>query len=242
MVRVVAPTRLLKEAAVILEPIREEVVVIGALAVHVALDGHDAALTPTSDIDAGVATDAVQRVVAHLEQSGLRQSELPSERSFTWIKGDVKVQLLRPFHPFPKGVARGLPINNMVAELRDHRWLVSFEDRPDRGHFWAATPAALVALKEAAFGRTRPSGDPVDRDFSDVALLFNQLGDQIATEVSSASPMRSRVIHAAQRLDRDEAAIAAAARELVRSGQDETQLTAEAFVRRAARQLLQHVE
>lgn len=46
--------------------------------------------------------------------------------------------------------------------------------------------------------------------------------------------MRGRVIQAVQRLDKDEGAIAAAARELVRSGHEEIQLTAEAFVRRAA--------
>lgn len=239
--RVVAPTPLLQGAAAILEPIREEVVVIGALAVHIALDGHDVALTPTSDIDAGVATDAVDRVVAHLEENGLRQSRLPHERSFTWVRDDVKVQLLRPFHPFPKGAARGLPTNNMIGELADHRWLVSLEDEPGRGRFWAATPAALVGLKEAAFGRTRPSGDPVDRDFGDVALLFDRLGDRIATEVSSVSPMRGRLIRAIQRLDQDEAAIAAAARELVSSGHEETQLTAEAFTRRAAVRLLQRL-
>lgn len=129
--RIVAPTRLLQDAAAILEPIQEEVVVIGAVAVHIALDGHDVAITPTSDIDAGVATEAVDRVVAHLEENGLRQSKLPHERCFTWVKGDVKVQLLRPFHPFPKGAARGLPTNNMVTELDDHRWLVSFEEEPD---------------------------------------------------------------------------------------------------------------
>jgi hypothetical protein len=44
-VRVVAPNRLLEGAAAILEPIRDEVVVIGALAVQIALDGHDVALT-----------------------------------------------------------------------------------------------------------------------------------------------------------------------------------------------------
>lgn len=240
--RVVAPTRLSQEAAAILEPIREEVVVIGALAVQIALDGHDVALTPTLDIDAGVATEAVDRVVAHLEENELRQSELPHERSFTWVKGEVKVQLLRPFHPFPQGAAGGLPTNNLVAELADHRWLVSFEEDPDRARFWAARPPALVALKEAAFGRTRPSGEPVDRDFSDAALLLDTLGEQIAEEVSSASPMRSRVLRAAQRLDQDEEAIAAAARELVRSGHEETQLGAEQAVRRAAQGALRRIE
>ena len=84
---------------------------------QVALDGHEVVLTATRDVDAGVVTDAVERVVAHLEDQGLRPSELPHERSFTWVKDALKVQLLRTFHPFPKGAARGLPVNNMVSEL-----------------------------------------------------------------------------------------------------------------------------
>lgn len=76
----------MQEAAGILDPIRDEVVVIGALAVQIALDGHDVALTPTRDIDAGVSTDAVARVVAHLEANGLRKSDNPHERSFTWSR------------------------------------------------------------------------------------------------------------------------------------------------------------
>jgi hypothetical protein len=231
----------MQDAAAILEPIREEVVVIGALAVQIALDGHHVALTPTRDIDAGVATESVDRVVAHLEESGLRQSDLPHERSFTWVRDDVKVQLLRPFHPFPKGAASGLPTNNIVGELNSYRWLVSFEEDPDHGRFWAATPAALVGLKEAAFGRMRPSGEPVDRDFSDVVLLLGKVGEDIFSEVSSPSQMRGRVALAAQRLDEDDAAIAAAARELVRSGHADTRLAAEIEVRRTARSALRQL-
>jgi hypothetical protein len=74
LVRVVTPTTLLLEAAEILEGIRDDVVVIGAVAVQVALDGHEVVLTPTRDVDAGVATDAAERVVAHLEERGLRLS------------------------------------------------------------------------------------------------------------------------------------------------------------------------
>lgn len=72
--KVVAPTPLLSDAAAVLDPIRDEVVVIGALAVQIALDGHDVALTPTRDVDAGVETAAVERVVAHLEASDLQRS------------------------------------------------------------------------------------------------------------------------------------------------------------------------
>ncbi len=76
------------------------------------------------------------------------------EHAFTWVKDDLKIQLLRPFHPFPKGVANGLPTNNLVSELAERRRLVAFNETPDRGRFWVATPAALIGLKEAAFGRT----------------------------------------------------------------------------------------
>lgn len=240
--RVVAASELLLEAAAVLDSVRDDVVVIGALAVQIALDGHEVALTPTRDVDAGVATDAVERVVAHLEECGLERSELPHERSFTWVKDDLKVQLLRPFHPFPKGRARGLPVSNMVAELAAHRVLVAFESEPERGRFWAASPAALVALKEAAFGRTRPSGETVDRDFSDALVLLDRLGAEIAVEVSEHAPMRSRVMRAARRLYDEEPAVAAAARELVRIGQEDSQRAAQTAVRRAARRFLRRLD
>lgn len=240
--RVVAPTDLLLDAADVLDAIRDDVVVIGAVAVHVALDGQDVALTPTRDVDAGVATEAVAHVVAHLEDHGLRRSELAHERSFTWVRNDLKVQLLRPFHPFPKGPARGLPVSNLVTELTDHRVLVAFEGKPDHGRFWAASPAALVALKEAAFGRTRPSGESVDRDFSDAVVLLDRLGAEIAAEVDVVPQMRGRVVRAAERLLDEEEAVAAAARELVRTGQEESQRTAQATVRRTARRFIRRFD
>lgn len=63
----------------------------------------------------------------HLEERGLQASELPHERSFTWVKDALKVQLLRPFHSFPKGPACGLPVNNMITELAQHRVMVAFD-------------------------------------------------------------------------------------------------------------------
>jgi hypothetical protein len=68
----------------------------------------------------------------------------------------------------------------------------------------------------------------VDRDFSDVASLLDRLGDEIAIEVSVAHVTRARVVRAAERLLGDEAAPNAAARELVTSGQQPDQPTAEA--------------
>lgn len=80
--KAVSSTRLLREAATILEPIRDDVVVIGALAVQVALDSHDVVLAPTADVDAGVSVKKVDQIVAHLESKGMRGSNLPHERGF----------------------------------------------------------------------------------------------------------------------------------------------------------------
>ena len=86
MVKVVRPTPLLLEAAEVLADVRDDVVVIGAVAVQAHLADCEVALTPTRDVDAGIATDAVEHVVAHLEDRGLRRSDLPHERPFTWSR------------------------------------------------------------------------------------------------------------------------------------------------------------
>lgn len=240
--RVIAPTEMLREAAEVMRPMRDHLTVIGALAVQIALDGHDIALTPTRDVDAGTDSEQVARVVHHLEEAGLRRSSLAHERSFTWEREGIKVQLIRPFHPFPKPPATGLPQNNLVAELRRYRWPVVFEEDPGEPRLWAATPAALVALKEAAFGRTRHSGEPVDRDFSDAALLLEYEGELIAKEVAGDGQMRARVLRAAQRLEEEPAATEAAVRELVASRQEETPREAEELVLRAAGEIRAELE
>lgn len=126
----------------------------------------------------------------------------------------------------------------MVSELAQRRVMVAFDTDPEIGRFWTASPAALVGLKEAAFGRTRLSGELVDRDFSDVASLLDRLGKEIADEVSAAPVMRTRVVRAAKRLLNDEAALTAAVRQLVASGQEQDHPRAETGVRRAARAFL----
>lgn len=234
MVRVVAPNALLRAAAEILGPVRGDVTVIGALAVQIALAGHDIALTPTGDIDAGTSIERAAGVVAHLEALGLSRSPMPHERGFTWVRGDLKVQLVRAFHPFPKPPADGFPVNNLVGQLGRYRWSVAFEGAPDESVFWAATPAAVVALKEAAFGRTRsPTDEPVDRDYSDVVLVLDNEGERIVEEVVGDTQMRERVLRAAERLLGEPKALEGAVRQLVASGQEPTPREAEAMVRRA---------
>lgn len=129
----------------------------------------------------------------------------------------------------------------MVPELRDYRGLIAFEDTPTAPRFWSATPAALVGLKGAAFGRTRPDGSSVDRDFSDVVLLLDRLGEHIAGEVAERNVMRSRVESAAERLLREGAATEAAARELVSLREYDSQRVAELAVRRTTQLFLRRL-
>jgi hypothetical protein len=229
----------MRDAATILAPVKDRVVVVGALAVQIALDGTEAALTPTGDIDAGIDAEDADEVVAHLEGRGLRRSELPHERDFTWVRDEIKVQLMAPFNPIAKRrpPAKGLPDNNLIGEVKRHRWLVAFEESPNLGHFYAAKPVALVGLKEKAFGRTRPNGEKVDRDYSDVVLLFDRLQDEIVKEAEGHGQMRARAVRAAERLAEDEPR-EAAARELVASGEQESVPLAEAMVVRASRDIL----
>ena len=72
--------------------------------------------------------------------------------------------------------------------------------------------------------------------------MLDRLEDQIVGEARKASQMRNRIERAARRLDEDGEAIRAAARELVRSGHEETQAVAETAVRRAARNMLRRLE
>jgi hypothetical protein len=233
----------MRDAAAILEPVKDQLVVVGALAVQIALDGHEAALTPTRDIDAGLDASDADSVVAHLEGQGLRRSAVPHEREFTWVKDEIKVQLMAPFNPIAKShpPGKGLPDNNIVGELQQHRWLVAFEQDPSLGRFYAARPVALVGLKEEAFGRTRPNGEKVDRDYSDVALLFDRLHDDVVAEAEQDGQMRIRARRAASRLTEGEP-LEGAVRELVASGEQESVPVAEAMVKRAAGDLLAALE
>jgi hypothetical protein len=172
----------------------------------------------------------------------MQPSTLSHERGFTWVKGDLKVQLLRPYHPFPKGVAMGLPVSNLIRELDRYRVLVAFDDSPEIPRFWSATAAALVGLKEIAFGRSRRDGGLVERDFSDVALLLDRVGEEIAAEARTSSVMLVRVRTAAERLINEEMARAAAARELVRMGEQDSQRAGELAVGRSAQRFLRRLD
>ncbi|MTD47293.1 hypothetical protein GKE82_24110 [Conexibacter sp. W3-3-2] len=241
--KLIDPDPLLREAADALAPVRNDIVVVGASAIRVALHGREVPVSPTRDVDAGTSIEAAERVVAALEAAGLTRSTEPHEQSFTWVRGDdLKVQLIRPFHPFPTGAARGLPVNNTIPELRTHRVAVAFTERPDEPRLWCANAAALVALKAQAFGRTRHDGSPVDRDFSDVVLLLDHLLDEIAGQVETDLTMRRRVLDAARRFLSDDEAVSSAVRELLATDAFATAPQARRATERAATRCVRRLD
>jgi hypothetical protein len=249
-VKVVAPTRLLAEAAEVLEPFRDHVVVVGAAALEVALSGVVSVattatrdldlvvITPTRDVDVVVPVDRAGEVVGHLEAVGLHRSDVPHERAFTWVRGDLKVQLVRTFHPFPSPPARSLPSNPVfgMATEPGNQVIVAFVDDPGVARLVCANAASVLALKQAAFGRTSaPDDTPVERDFHDAYLLISAVPDVLVAEFAVASyEVRQRASDAVAQLVSGGHATQAAARQMVRLRAARTQREAEAAIRRSA--------
>jgi len=175
-----------------------------------------AIVTPTRDVDLAVETAQAEAVIVALEGAGLAQSAEPHEQGFTWVRGDLKIQLMRPFHPFPPARVAPLPTNDVSKELREdvHRDVIAFADDPTTLRLQSASAAALVALKEAAFGRTRPDNQPVERDYHDVYLVIRERSDDVERSYRPASfHIRSRVDRALTILAEDGEATQAAARQ-----------------------------
>ena len=166
------------------------------------------------------------------------RSSVPHEAAFTWVRGDLKVQLVRTFHPFARPPASRLPTNTAfgMAARPAHQVRVAFEDEPGAARLVCANGACVLALKQAAFGRLRPGDDaPVERDYHDVYLLLDEVADDIVVELRTAEwEVQNRVGQAIALLRSDAEAIAAAGRQLARLGGEPTQRHAEARVRRAA--------
>ncbi len=239
--RVIAPTPLLAEAADVLAAVRDNVVVVGAAALEVTLaEQSSAVITPTRDIDVVVSVERAGEVVSRLEAADLTRSKVEHERAFTWIRGDLKVQLIRGFHPFPKTPARALPENPVFAMAANpaHQVTIAFSEHPEQPRLTCANAACLLALKQAAFGRTRPSDNsPVERDYHDAYLLISIIPEALVADLRSAEyEVRSRANDAIDQLGAGEGATIAAAHQMVRLGAATSQRSAEASVRRAARQ------
>lgn len=249
--KVITPSRLLAEAAEVLAENRDDLVVVGAAALEVALAGDSRVavpatrdldalvITPTRDVDAVVPVDRAASVIARLESAGLRRSEVEYERGFTWVRGDLKIQLVRTFHPFPKPPARDLPGNPVFGMAANpvHQTTIAFTDAPEQPRLHCANAACLLALKQAAFGRTRAKDDtPVERDYHDAHLLLLGVIDELHAEFQrAANEVRVRALDAAAQLMAGGDATIAAARQMARLGDAESQRVAEAIVRRAAR-------
>jgi hypothetical protein len=237
-VKVVSPSRLLAEAAEVLAPVLNEVVVVGAAALEVALADAAMVLTPTRDVDVVVPVDLARDVVDHLEAADLRPSEAPHERGFTWTRGDLKVQLVRTFHPFPGIVAKPLPENPVfgMAAQRENQSVVAFAEEPETARVICANAGCLLALKQAAFGRTRATDDtPVERDFHDAYLLISSLPEAVLGDMTvGGHELRTRAVDAIDQLAAGGNATQGAARQMVRLRAVGTQREAEAAVRRAA--------
>jgi hypothetical protein len=241
-VKVVEPSDLLRDAARALRAVQNDVVVVGAAAIEVALHGVPAAITPTRDVDVVVDTVDVDTVVRQLEAARLVPSELDYEKGFTWVRDDLKVQLIRGFHPFPQGASTGLPVNPAadVARRIAHREEVAFVERPETAWLWVATAACLIALKLNAFGRTKPpDNEVVRRDFHDVYLLVDHVPDQVLASYRAADGgVRLAVRDAVWRLcDERGDPLRLAAEEMVRLGEARNQRDAEAEILLAMRAL-----
>jgi hypothetical protein len=158
-VKVITPTPLVAEAADVLAGFRDLVVVVGAAAIEVALSGTDVAITPTRDVDVVVPVAAAAAIVTALEADGLRRSDVPHERAFTWVRGDLKVQLVRTFHPFPSEIAKALPQNPVfgMAGEPTSQVEVAFASEPARLQLRCAN--RRVASRRPRDPRAGPSSD-----------------------------------------------------------------------------------
>lgn len=244
--KVVEPSDLLCEAADVLGAVKDDVVVVGAAAIEVALHGATAAITPTRDVDAVVGTESVDVVVGQLEAAELQPSTLDYEKGFTWVRGDLKVQLIRGFHPFPKGASVGLPVNPVADAARRsaHREAVAFAPRPDEPRLWVASPACLVALKRSAFGRMKPPGnDVVRRDFHDVYLLVRNVPDQVLASFGLADGAVRQGVRSAVAMLCDEGGdpLRLAAEEMVDLDEARNQRDAEAEILLAMREFAERL-
>lgn len=250
MEKVIDPSALVREAADVIGPFWQQVVVVGAAALQIVLAdsiGRDVraiptrdlglVVTPTRDVDLAVETEQAEGVIVALEDAGLSQSAEAHEQGFTWVRGDLKIQLMRPFHPFPEARVASLPINTVSSELREeaHRDVIAFAEEPGIPRLQSASAAALVALKEAAFGRTRPDNQPVERDYHDVYLVVRDRPADLELSYRPASyHVRSRVDRALATLaEGGEATQAAARQETLITGRGNTREAAE-NIRRTA--------
>lgn len=246
--KVIRPTRMMLTAAEVIEPVKDHVAVFGAAAVQMAVGDRTTAITPTTDVDLalverGALETTVDQVIRTLRNAKLDPSDADHERGFTWVSDTVKIQLVRGFAPFPKGLAKDLPSQPGIEDFFDARQAIAFDGSPQVVRFWCADPASLIGLKQRAFGRTRDGGEPVVRDYGDVFLLMRFCADEIAELWPALNvSVHQHVMKAIELLLDDQSeAVNAGSLELVKLGLADDALSAAADMRRTASQLLQRL-
>lgn len=244
--KVVEPSSVVIEAADALASFRDDVVVVGAIAIEVMLAEREVVITPTRDVDVVVPTSGVDEVVRALEEADFKPSDVPHEAAFTWVRRDLKVQLVRSFHPFATGRARRLPQNPVFAMPADpaHRDEIAFADQPTQPRMWCANPLCLLALKQAAFGRRRPTEQTVvQRDYHDAYLLLRNLDDELVMNFSTAAyEVRARALDAIEQLAGGGDATLAAADQMLAVGESDRRREAERAVTRAASRMRRRLQ
>jgi hypothetical protein len=123
-----------------------------------------------------------------------------------------------------------------MARRAAHHLVLAFPDDPDAPRLTCANAACVLALKQAAFGRTRPLDDtPVERGFHDAYLLISQVPDAVLADLALAEyEVKRRSTDAISLLATGAEETAAAARQIVRLDNTHSQRAAETEVRRAA--------
>lgn len=131
--------------------------------------------------------------------------------------------------------AAGQPCLRQVANPT-HQITIAFSAAPDEPRLHCANTACLLALKQAAFGHTRPPDNlAVERDYHDAYLLISAIPDALRVDFAQAErDVRTRAIDATEQLAAGEEATVAAARQMVRLRVARSQRSAEATVKRAA--------
>jgi DNA-binding NarL/FixJ family response regulator len=78
----------------VLGEVLDDVVVIGAAALEVALAGESSVvITPTRDVDVVVPVERAADIVSHLEAKDMRRSEIAHARAFTWRAPEIASEL-----------------------------------------------------------------------------------------------------------------------------------------------------
>jgi len=114
------------------------------------------------------------------------------------------VKVIEPTRLLAKPPAKALPSNPAFGMAANpvHQVTTAFVAEPTDPKLHCANAICLLALKQAAFGRTRPTDNrPVERDYHDAYLLVSTVPDALVDEFRLADyEVRSRAVDAVTQL------------------------------------------